>query len=935
MNEARRQRYALAKPIALAVLDLPVSQRDVHVASACNGDPHLREEVEWLVQAAEATSEVPLVLPLLSDLHDVSGSSVAGAGSSHYRILRQLGEGGMGVVYLAERLLGEGTDEEISQRVALKFINTGQVVQPASLKRFAEERRILATLNHPGIANLIDGGSTADGRPFLALEYVQGERIDAWCERNALSLRQRVVLFLKVGAAVRHAHERMVIHRDIKPANILVTPDGEPKLLDFGIARLLDQVDGLAAAQTMTMQRALTLAYSSPEQVRGESLGAQADVWSLGVVLYQLVCGERPFTAENTDSPLDLSNAIVAGPLLPPSRRLSRDRRRLVASSREVADIDAIVMKALRRNPVERYASVSELCTDLSHFLDLRPVNARRGHRLYRAGLFVRRHRVGLAVGSVMVAMLLGFVFEREGQLRRVEIERDKTQAIAGFMQDLFENADPTHAGGSNVTVREVLDRGAATLAARATIAPQVRVALLLSMAKSYNQLSLGAPAMKLLQSARDLQKTYPASMLERGQVMAALGRAYSTLMDLPSAITADDEALGLLSQAPGDNAHEILRVRINQLYNHLGVLDLPLDEVHKEIVRIVAQMDANPAHDPELHVQALAVQAMTEGAMGEDASAKVLAARAVAEADTLYVKDDPTQVYYRFVQALVSMRSDPAGSVVRFRQAIADYDKVIGTPGPSLAALLSYFGGALAQMGRTTDAINALERASRIAADYASASPDFYFGTLNALAGQYLELGRDADARALLLPHMAKIRARIASGSAWATTNLADTLNNLATVSLRAGQLKQADWQFMAALDLLKPREQQVAADSYAVSLNGLGQAALAGGNSPQATKWLAALRGFNERTKASAESPAALDAAALDAGIALARGDAPEAASVAATSAALADTRWGTCSRRSRTLRKLLLAARSRMSSEPPPVGVSCSAPDAVAMH
>ncbi|HEX5306342.1 MAG TPA: serine/threonine-protein kinase, partial [Dyella sp.] len=281
MNEVRRQRYARAKPIAFAALELDATQRAHYVGTACGGDEALRDEVLWMLEAAEDTSDAPLLLPLLGDLPDASGSSVAGAGACQYRLIRQLGEGGMGVVYLAERVIDEGTPEEVRQHVALKFINTGSLLAPGVRRRFAEERRILGSLSHPGIAHLIDGGSTRDGRPFLALEYVQGERIDEWCERQQLSLRRRVVLFLKVCAAVRHAHERLVIHRDIKPANILVTADGEPKLLDFGIARLLDQVGGVASAQTMTMQRALTLAYASPEQVRGEPLGTRADVWSL------------------------------------------------------------------------------------------------------------------------------------------------------------------------------------------------------------------------------------------------------------------------------------------------------------------------------------------------------------------------------------------------------------------------------------------------------------------------------------------------------------------------------------------------------------------------------------------------------------------------------------------------------------------------------
>ena len=935
MNEARRQRYARAKPIAFAAMELDPSQRDAYVDAACGGDEALRDEVVWMLDAADDTSEAPLLLPLLGDLHDASGSSVAGAGACQYRLVRQLGEGGMGVVYLAERVIDEGTAEEIRQRVALKFINSGSLLAPGVRRRFAEERRILGSLSHPGIAHLIDGGSTRDGRPFLALEFIEGERIDQWCERHQLSLRRRVVLFLKVCAAVRHAHERLVIHRDIKPANILVTADGEPKLLDFGIARLLDHVGGVAAAQTMTMQRALTLAYASPEQVRGESLGTRADVWSLGVVLYQLVCGERPFGTAESDSPLDISNAIVTGRMLPPSRRVRREAAGAITHSRAVPpDIDAIVMKALRRNPAERYATVGEMVADLENFLDLRPVRARRGHHWYRMGLYLRRHRVGLGVAAVMLAMLVGFAAERNTQLHRVELERDKTQAIADFMQELFENADPTHAGGSQVTVRQVLDRGAVSLAKRTDIAPEVRVRLMLSMARSYNQLSLGAPAVTLMKQALELQKDYSPSLLERGRVYAALGRGYSTMLDQSSAIPANDRAIGLLSSAPGEHGDEILRVQINQLYNHLGVQDIPLDEVRRQIDIIVARLEHQPKrHEPELHLLALAVLALTQGAQGQDAQAIAVAHRAVLEANKLFVPDDTNQVYYRFVEALVSLRTRPQQALEGFRRTLADYDALIGTPSPSLAAMLSFFGGALVQMGRTSDAVQALERATRIASDYAADTPDFYFDTLDSLAAQYLEMQRYADAEAVLLPHLDAMRQRVASGSVQSTSNLANALNVIGAVALRRGQAARAMEQFRRARDLLGPREQKTSPEGYAAALAGLGQASLALGDQRQAAVWLDALRGFNDSARLALPQLAAIDAQMLAVSLSLARGEFQQAASLAATTAAQSDTRWGTCSRRSQALRQLESQARHGLGAAM--VGASCATDTRMAMH
>jgi len=931
MSEARRQRYALAKPIALAALDLDVTKREGYLTIQCGDDEALLDEVRWMLEAAEITTgNSDLPLPMLEDIPDDIGSNVYSAGSSQYRILRRLGEGGMGVVYLAERLLDEGTSNEIRQPVALKFLNaTGM---PGELrKRFAEERRILATLNHPNIAHLIDAGAIRDGRPFLALEYVQGERIDEWCERQRLSLRERVTLFLKVCAAVQHAHQQLVIHRDIKPANILVTADGEPKLLDFGIARLLDHVDGVAAARTSTMQRALTLAYASPEQVRGLPLGTAADVWSLGVVLYQLVCGVRPFGNRDVDVALDVSNAIVTGRVVSPSRQLRNAPLQTQQMLRAVpTDIDAIAMKALRRDPAKRYASVGELSDDLRRYLAARPVRARQGRNWYRARLFARRHRLGLGAAALLMVLLASFAMDRENQLQRMEIERDKTQAIAGFLQELFENADPTHAHGSHVTVREVLDSGSAQLMSRKDITAPVRVNLLLSMARSYNQLSLGGQAIPLLRQASELQRTYDASALERGQVLAALGRAYSTVIDLASAIPVDQQAI-----APGDHADEILRVRINLLYNQLGVLDVPLTQLVDQIQQIVTQLETRAKPDPELHVQALAVLSMARAADGQDPAAIAAATRALDEADRLYVKDDPTRIYYNFTLALVSMRADPSGAVQRYRQAIVDYDHMVGTPGPGLAGLLSYFGGALGQMGQSADAVQALERAAHIAQGFAADSPDFYLGTINSLAQQYIELGRDADAEALLKPYLPQLSQRVASHSVWATTNAADALNVLGMVALDQGRASEAMQDFQQAASNLGPREQQVSPDSYAASLAGQGEAALISGQNVLATQQLTELEAFNRSSKAIPTGWPALDAVVLRDKLDIARGDFTQAAALATSTIPLASGRWGACSRRSVALWKLertALIHGGAAADLPPP---ACATMTSMAMH
>lgn len=377
----------------------------------------------------------------------------------------------MGTVYLAER-----SDGQFVQKVALKLLTTAAEGSPILAERFCQERRLLARLEHDGIARLLDGGALADGKPFLAMEYVEGERIDAWCDRHGLDLAARIVLFLKVCAAVEYAHRNLVIHRDIKPANILVTEDGTPKLLDFGIARVLD--DHAEVLATATEHDAMTLAYASPEQIERQPLTTAADVYSLGVVLYQLVAGQRPY--QHLSTPHLLSNAIISGNVVPPSRAA---RQASVESGYEAArarsvppDVDAIVLKALRRRVDERYPGVETLSADLRRFLARRPVLARRGRHWYRARLFVQRNRWPLAAGSALVlAITVGLIASllalQRARVATALAERREVQLrrTVDFQQSMLDSVDIQAMGhaismAQHKQVRQALeaeDRGA------------------------------------------------------------------------------------------------------------------------------------------------------------------------------------------------------------------------------------------------------------------------------------------------------------------------------------------------------------------------------------------------------------------------------------------------------------------------------------------
>jgi serine/threonine-protein kinase len=341
----------------------------------------------------------------------------AGQALGPWRLLRPLGEGGMGSVWLAER-----TDLLQGRQVALKLPH-GAWRRAGLAERLAREREILATLEHPHIARLYDAGVAEDGQPWLALEFVDGERIDAWAERQALDVPARVGLFLQVAQAVAHAHARLVVHRDLKPANMLVTAAGEVKLLDFGIAKLLQE--GVAAETELTREagRVMTPDYASPEQVLGRPLTTASDVYALGVVLFELLAGRRPYTLARP-TPAALEQAIADGHLPRPSSVAPPGRRAALRG-----DLDTIVLKALKREPAERYATVAALAEDLQRHLDHRPVLARPDGARYRARMFLRRHRAATAAGAAVLSALMAGTALALWQAREAQAQRDAALA--------------------------------------------------------------------------------------------------------------------------------------------------------------------------------------------------------------------------------------------------------------------------------------------------------------------------------------------------------------------------------------------------------------------------------------------------------------------------------------------------------------------------
>ncbi|MGE0351956.1 MAG: tetratricopeptide repeat protein [Gemmatimonadales bacterium] len=461
-----RERWDRIQTIFHAAAELPPADREAFLDDACRGDETLRAEVQGLLQA-DATGS--LLDRGMADLaHAVLDTSIPSIPAGlleqrfgPYRISEVLGEGGMGVVYLARR-------DDLGSVAAIKILRDASL-SPARRERFAFEQRTLAQLNHPSIARLYDADTLPDGTPWFVMEHVEGESLTRYCETHASPLAARLRLFHDVCEAVQHAHLHLVIHRDLKPSNIRVTPDGTVKLLDFGIAKQLDSLEG-PVDQTRTGLGFMTPAYAAPEQIRGERVGIHTDVYSLGVILYELLVGRLPFDLTGR-TPAEVETIVTTREPEKPSAAARRmaylpggGSRGVSASATSWADLDVLCLTAMHKDPARRYRTVEALIRDIDHFNAGEPLEAQPDSWRYRMGKYVRRNWRPLAAAVAVFAVvvgLVGFYTARLAHARNAAItEAARTQRIQSFMQNLFQGGDEAAGPAESLRVVTLVDRG-------------------------------------------------------------------------------------------------------------------------------------------------------------------------------------------------------------------------------------------------------------------------------------------------------------------------------------------------------------------------------------------------------------------------------------------------------------------------------------------
>jgi serine/threonine protein kinase/tetratricopeptide (TPR) repeat protein len=743
------------------------------VLDAC-GDPAVRREVESLLAAdAQAAGFLELPQPGAADPTD--------ARIGPYRLVRPLGEGEVSTVHLAVR-----DDDAYHQRVAIKLIrpgmDSGQILQ-----RFRQERQILASLSHPNIARLLDGGSTPAGQPYFVMEYVDGEPLDAHCEHRQLPVVRRLELFGQVCQAVHFAHRNLVVHRDLKPSNILVDADGTPKLLDFGIAKLLGSESGLEPGleragvrvePTATVARLMTPHYASPEQVRGRRVSTASDVYSLGVILYKLLTGRRPYELASL-SLSDIERVVCEAAPPPPSQ---------IARGRLPRDVDNIVLMAMRKEPERRYASAQELADDVRRCLERRPVVARRDTLGYRVSSFVRRNTGAVAAAAVIGLSLLGGAIATTWQWRqavaertRAETQRMTAEQTLGFVVDLFRPPDP-RVPAHEVTAQQLLDRGAVRLHGPAQQPPAIRAALQHTLGVVYRNLGDYAHAATLLEEAVAARRQIPGGELDLADSLSQLAS-----FDGPKGKPYD--SVSLLKRA--------LAIRVQQL----GPED---PAVADTLERLAVRVDNFPEAEQD-YQRALAIR---HRLAGDDDPRLVRSIVGLAE---LY------SVNGRFAEADTRIRQATA---IRARAADGDRCDADGANFLEVSGLLLYSEGYYdAALRYTEAALDCMERT--LGADHVEIADH---ATLRIMI--WRAQGRYEDAEALARQGLGLRTAGHGAGSA-AVDN---ALHHLAQVLYERGALNEAMQHETASLAL---REQAYGRlhDSVAASRKVLGDIQLAGG--------------------------------------------------------------------------------------------------------
>ena len=850
------ERWCRIEALFTEAAAIPAEERDALLSRACGDDFELRREIESLL-AADGRAAGFLARPIVS-APTAPAASLAGRMIGHYRVETEIGEGGMSTVYLAVR-----ADDAYQQKVALKVLSCG-AERSDLIARFRAERQILASLDHPGIARLLDGGATHDGRPYLVMEYIEGIPLDRYCDQHRLGLDARIDLFRKVCASVEYAHQSLVVHRDIKPSNILVGADGVPRLLDFGIAKLLEGADlpGTIEA-TRTGQRLMTPQYASPEQVEGRAITTATDVYSLGVLLYVLLTGRLPYRLQASrgesleravveQDPERPSTAIgrATGERSPrASDRLAGDGPTLEALSEArglrpqqlrrklLGDLDTILLMTLRKEPQRRYASVGLLSEDLRRYREGQAVAARPDTLGYRAQKFVGRHRIGVGAAAMGFVVILGLAATMTVQAMRlahqrdtIRAERDNALEVRDFLEEVFSGSDPGEARGETVTAREILDKGAARVMAKLAEQPETQAALALAIGKVYVSLGLSDQAEPLLrQSLAQRVQLHGERHPDVADSLMALSVLDQNRGDFPAAEDAQRKALAIQRGLLGEGD-----VRVGDTLTDLSVTLLSMAKYAEAeaIVREALAIHRRSSGKEEGVAYDLNNLASVLRRTGKLAEAEAVYREALTVARRIFGPAHPQLTRSINNLAVVLMdEGDLAGAEPLMREALDMTRKLYGEVHPDVALQLSNLSSMLGARGDADAWVAMARQALEMRRKLFGPDHEQVASSLGNL-GNALEQKRDFPAARALYEDALRIQRKVHGN---VHPRVAQVLGDLAELFLTQGDRASAE---PLAREALSIRRETLGEDHADVgrSLTTLGSIRLAAGSAGEA---------------------------------------------------------------------------------------------------
>lgn len=759
-------------------LDLAPEARSALIRSRLGDEPALEREALSLLSAAETSSSF-LNAPIASEEAGLDPGARFGA----WRIVAPLGAGGMGEVYLVER-----ADGEYRQQAALKLMRP---LAAAYWDRFQTERQILAELDHPGVARLLDGGLSADGRPFMVLEHVDGVSIDVWAARNGADVRRKVALILEVCEAVAHANAKLVVHRDIKPSNILVTDEGRTRLIDFGVARLL------APAVGAWTETPVSIEYAAPELLEGAAATVMTDVYGLAATLYELLSGRAPVMVEG--EPIAIAVRKVVDEVPP---RLTTLITPEIGQKGLVQDLDAVLAKALRKQPADRYATVAAFAADLRDALEGRPVCARSGERGYALRRFIRRRRWPIAAAAAVLLSLSGGLGLALDQAQRAERERDaalreqaRMEAVQQYLYFMLRNAAET--GSADADAEQILDNAAAQVLAQFEADP-----------------ARGGPVVRMLGELYFYLNDYEAAeplltrlMTARGVDPAIVASAAYDLAQIKLRQSDPDAAARFLAQAQRFWASDPQRWRSQLVDSRLGEARLLRDQ--GKVEEAVALLQANlpvrlsisgTAHrDTGVFYNDLGVMLVAAG-RNDDAIPMFRSALEVWDATGLSQGPDALNTLNNLA-ALEVLSGRPERAEPLFAQAVAARRRMYGASAAT-AALISNYGKTLLQLNRPAEAAPLLEEAVAMAREHAGVGSLHYASALAGLSEAWVKLGALDQAASLSEQGLADVRAALGA-----------THPAAAVVAISLGRVRAAQGRGAEARALLAEAQTTLAA--------------------------------------------------------------------------------------------------------------------------